>query len=353
MFFSIGLPSGFTQWCDVVIGRLVQDAIGPVAMINVNSLDELARAAIRMDATQAVVFSRHPTRSLLAAIVEAQRNFIVAVEEPRLVLFDLSGQGVEFLDATRYLAKSCASMVSVAAAPGALVLRPDRDGADPMAMAEAIAKHLQLDIASDRIGEVVGSVGPFEASGRRSAAAGWWDSLQEAMRVAATGALEPFSSHLAGAPLGTITWERELFFLYEETGEETPPKVYPIASRPVDITGRARHLVFGPYLALPAGDWTATVALGFSETAAEMSYVVDVCAGASLAQLRVEPHGRRFVEVTLDFSIGETLDALIEVRVASERPAFDGRLALGHVTLVPHGHIRSQTREYFSAALSE
>jgi hypothetical protein len=152
-------------------------------------------------------------------------------------------------------------------------------------------------------------------------------------------------AHFAGGDLTPITWERELFFINEEAHEERRQP----ASRPADITGRPRYVVLGPYITLPPGSWAATVALGFSEGAAEMSYIVEVITDTRLAHVRIEPGKQRFVEANLNFSLAEP--QMITIGVYIERAAFDGRLALGHVIVTSHAGPRPETRDYFASAL--
>lgn len=86
-----------------------------------------------------------------------------------------------------------------------------------------------------------------------------------------------------------------------------------------------------------------------------MSYVVEVVAGADrqLTHVRIHPHEDRFVEANLSFSIDDSVDQMLEVRVKTERAAFDGRLALGHVAITPHVHMRSETQDYLERVLNE
>jgi hypothetical protein len=51
IFFSVGLPGCFTEWCDAVIPRLAQCALGSIEVLGINTLEELA-LAIRTDASQ-------------------------------------------------------------------------------------------------------------------------------------------------------------------------------------------------------------------------------------------------------------------------------------------------------------
>jgi hypothetical protein len=84
---------------------------------------------------------------------------------------------------------------------------------------------------------------------------------------------------------------------------------------------------------LPPGAWTASVVLGFSKEAADLDYVMEVIAGTSLSRINLRPGMEGVFEAKLAFSVPEATDYPIEFRLSNERAAFDGRLALGHVTL--------------------
>ncbi len=105
----------------------------------------------------------------------------------------------------------------------------------------------------------------------RSADSMWWDSLAEPEQALVNGALGAYVDYFTGGDLTSITWERDLFFIGDQ------PKVR--ATRPIDVTGRARCLIYGPYIMLPPGSWSASILLGFSKEAAELGYVVEVVAG--------------------------------------------------------------------------
>lgn len=345
-FLSIGLPSRFGEWCDAVTALLVRRALGEVEPVNANTLEEFSAVIMKARAPYVVLGSRQTLGRLWAALKESERALIVAFDDPRLAIENLVVRGgFDFLEATRITARSCASILSCAALPGALVLGAAA-AADPLATAMAIARHFDLAIAPEEVAEIVRALEdahfyPFCPAGKS-----WWESLDEQQRVLAGGATVPFSARFAGGELRPITWERDFFYMDEDRpgGQRQP------ASRPADVTGRPRIVIYGPYLTLPPGSWSATIALGFSPEAAELSYLVEVYSDRALAQTRIQPGQQRVVEVNLNFAIDEP--TMMEFRIANERAAFDGKLALGHVIVSPHTDIRPETREFFADALT-
>src|SRR5438045_1401590 len=89
IFFSIGLPSRFTQLCDVLIARLAEQCLGSVELGSFNSFDDVATAAIRSSAAHFVAVSRQPVVRLQSEIVASGRPFVVALGDIRSALHDL------------------------------------------------------------------------------------------------------------------------------------------------------------------------------------------------------------------------------------------------------------------------
>jgi hypothetical protein len=350
IFFCVGFPSRFADWCDAVTTRLVQRAHGSTEVVSLNTLEELAIAAIRAGTAHLVVRSRQPASRVAMALSDVQRRFIAILDEPRAAVQDLATRpGYSVVAATRAVASSCASLLSYVSMPGGLVLSAIQNGQDPLTTATAIAHHLELSVNEVDITNIVealddGGIVPF-----RPDEDGWWGRLQESEQGLITGALGAYVEYFRGQELGKITWERELFFISDE-----PAALEPVpATRPVDITGRIRYLVYGPFIHLPPGSWSATVIFGLSSEATRIPYIVEVFAGTRLTHVRVEPEREGVVEVNLHFTIEESVDQPVQIRIHTERAAFDGRLAIGYVTMTPQEKVRADARTYLTNILSE
>jgi len=349
IFFSVGFPSRFAEWCDAVTSRLVECALGSADVISSNTLEELAIAAIGTGAPHFVVCSRQPAGRVATALAQTNRRFVAVLDEPRAAVHDLvTRPGYDLVAATRAVASSCASLFGYVRMPGALVLNTARDCRDPMSTATAIACHLELDLCEADIANIVEGLKDGGITPVQGEVDTWWDCLGDSEKALVSGALGAYVDHFEGGDFAKITWERELFFISDEP---PPPRPVP-ATRPVDITGRVRFLLYGPFINLPPGSWSAGVVRGFSPEAAGMAYVVEVFAGTRLADVRVDPGSERVVEVNLHFSIDRSVDQPVQIRIHNERAAFDGRLALGYVTMTPQANVRSDTRDYLTTVLS-
>ena len=344
IFFSVGLPGRFAKWCDAVVARLARHALGSVEVVSLNTLEELALAMIRTGATHFVVCSRQPGGGVQSALTQAGKRFIAVRDEPRIALRDLSLQpGFDLVEATRAVASSCAAMLGYSALPGALVLTAGNEDQEPVSVASAIARHLEFDVSEPEIERIICTLRQEGIVPGRSADSRWWESLAEPEQALVNGALGAYVDYYAGGDLTGITWERELFFVGDQPNER--------ATRPIDVTGRARCLIYGPYIMLPPGSWSVSVLLGFSKEAAELGYVAEIVAGTHLSRVNLQPEGEGVFEVNLAISIEPSMDHPVEVRLFSERAGFDGRLALGQVTLRRQLTSRPEKRSQFASAL--
>jgi hypothetical protein len=344
IFFSVGLPGRFAEWCDAAVLRLAQHALGSVEVVRLNTLEELALAMIRTGASHFVVCSRQPGGGVQTALTQAGKRFIAVLDEPRIALRDLALQpGFDLVAATRAVASSCAAMVGYSSLPGALVLAAGNEAQDPVSLAKLIARHLELDVSRPEIERIICLLREGGVVPGRSADTTWWDTLGEPEQALVNGALGAYADYYAGGDLTSITWERELFFIGDQANES--------AAQPIDVTGRARCLIYGPYIMLPPGSWSVSVLLGFSKEAAELGYVAEVLAGTHLSRVNLQPEGEGVFEVNLTISIEPSMDHPVEVRVFSERAGFDGKLALGQVTLRRQLTSRPEKRSDFASAL--
>ena len=339
--FSIGLPSPFSDWCDIVSARIAGRASGPIETITARTLQDIALAAIRTRSSNLLVRSCELSARVAASIADAESRFVLALDDPRAALHHLvTCRGMSFADAVRAVACSCAATVSFAGLSGGLKLSPLDVCTNPHETVAAIGDYFGRCLSTEDIVEITRDLDGFQISDDSIAKDEWWASLDEHSREIANGALNDYRAYFSGREIGSFLWERDLFFM-----DEPPASGRVQVLRPVDITGRPRCLIFGPHLTLPPGSWSALISLSLSPEAMEMTYVLEAFAGSRLASSRIEPVSQRLIEVELRFSVDNLLEQPIEIRVWSERAAFDGQLALGHVRVTATEPIRATTRD--------
>src|SRR5712691_858084 len=327
LFFVIGLPGAFADWCETVVRRLAERALGPIELIRADTLAQLALDAIGSGASQAVVSAHQPGGGLCAALAENRRNFIVARDDPRTALLDLVlDRGIGLADAVQAVASAGGALTRCATAPGALVLYRDRDWLDPAGTAFAIARHLGIGVDGQSIADLMLDLAADGVTRVRHDAVAWWSGLTADDQALVTGALAPFVEEQEDDGLMSLDWAADLFFV----GGRLDVR----ARGPVDITGRAHCLLEGPHIMLPAGAWSLTLTLLLSAGAAEREFFVEVCADHLLATGTLPPQHSDHGETTLNFVLDETTERPLSIRVSTTRAAFDGTIAIGSARLV-------------------
>jgi hypothetical protein len=343
IFFCLALPGRFGEWCDGVIARLAQPIGGGVAVQTwpsygemlgfeplPSALDEVALKLVREAPAHLVLGVRQPDERLRAVLAEAGARFIVALDDPRLAVCDMMAvTGAEVGVVTRAVANCCPLMMPFAALPGALRLHADRARANIGETVFAIARHIGLGLSEAQIAQVVDDIAATDLT--RAFAAGDTSSTaisEQGYRIidgALSGYAELFSG---GGAVGQIVWRRELFVLYAE-GFQRPTGV-------VDVTGPPRTLIYGPYIHLPPGRWTARIVLGVSPDAAENTFLVDAFADSrQLGYTVLVPARGGVYAADIDFSMEEASAKGLEIRVLVTNENARGQLALGHVVLQP------------------
>lgn len=339
IFFSLGLPGRLSEWCDAVLVRLAGGSTGEVVQITwppltkmlVNAevapvLDQVAISLIETGATHLIMGARQPDERLRASLTATSARFVVALDDPRCAVADILGNTNADLKAvTRAIANSCPLVMQCATAPGAIVIRGHQAEFDATGAVAGIADHLELALDGGEAQRIVD-----ELAGRGiSCAPGSPNEARSPITAhkMIDGALGAYANCFAGGDLTTIIWPRDLFIVNGDRGNGL--------SDAVDVSGGIRILIFGPYIHLPPGSWTARVFLGFSQEAAGHTFLVDACSGVQLGSTSFQPERAGVYTADINFSLDEPRGQGVEIRVWVWSEYARGELAFGHVVLRP------------------
>jgi hypothetical protein len=343
IFFCLGLPGRFAEWCDDVIARLAQSIGGNVAvqtwpssdeMLGFQSLpsalDEVAIKLIREAPAHLVMGARQPDERLRAVLAAGDARFIVALDDPRLAVTEMMARtGAELGMIIRAVANCCPLMMHFASLPGALRVHADRARADIGGTVFTIAHHIAPDLSDVQIARIVDDIAASELT--HAFVAGEQSSTTfsgQGYRVV-DGALSGYAEQFSGGGGGgQIVWRRELFVLYAEDFQR-PTGV-------INIAGPPRALIYGPYIQLPPGRWMARIVLGVSPDAAGNIFLVEAFADTrQLDHTLLVPAKGGVYAADLEFSMDEASARSLEIRVLLTNENARGQLALGHVILQP------------------
>lgn len=336
----VGLPGRLIQWCDGVMTHLAGHLGGQVASGTFPALsemfryeavgpifDDVARFLIRNVARHVVIGARQPDQGLCRIFAERQVRFVLALDDPGSAVASIIAEtGAEPKTAVRAVAKSCPLVMQFDGLPGALAIGADFARSDPAGAVAAIAAHFGIAVYPGEVSAIADAVGPLGPDPCSPGGGPLAGPLPAATRRMIDGALSGYRERFRNGRLDRIVWTRDLFHLGCDAGRSP--------TEPVDVSG-GRVLVYGPYIHLPAGSWSAQVVLGFSREAATATFLVDIYADGQLACTTFVPGAAGVHVANLAFSSGEPSGNGVEVRVMVSSEAAAGRLAFGQVVLQP------------------
>ncbi|PWV89186.1 hypothetical protein [Phyllobacterium myrsinacearum] len=148
----------------------------------------------------------------------------------------------------------------------------------------------------------------------------------EGLLTIARHAIEPFDGKILKGQVSSLTWPQESFLLADKGGET--------AIGAIELVGKARCLVYGPYFHLPAGRWNARFFLDIDENIYGQIFTIEVFSEDILGKIRILPSGTGSFAAETTFRI-ERPKAPIEIRLFTETGSIEGAIAHWHVELRP------------------
>lgn len=115
-----------------------------------------------------------------------------------------------------------------------------------------------------------------------------------------------------------IPWSERLF-IYDDKGSRNQPEWGVL-----DITGKPRVLIWGPYLAMPTGQWRALIRFAVDADAARHTYRMDWGTQTECVSAYVTPQAPGMYEVELDWDFSEPAPS--EIRLILTEGSFMGTL---------------------------
>ena len=147
------------------------------------------------------------------------------------------------------------------------------------------------------------------------------------------GFIRPLQSFAEGAHQVALVWPRASFRSGDRPHETAPERV--------ELVGPARSLVYGPYLALPAGWWEAQLRLYFSEEACRRTFTVDMVAEDNIGTIRLKPTFAGNFRTRMMFH-NPRAECPLALRIVLEHGAIEGSIGLEAVVL---RHSRSEAEQ--------
>ncbi|NTJ62620.1 hypothetical protein G6M50_31385 [Agrobacterium rhizogenes] len=339
ILFAFGMPGVMSSWGVAAVHALAREAFGDYAIIATDTVEDLKQHVVARSGMHAVLVSQFPEAKLSELILRVNVPFLLFLEDP-LDAVSYLARATEQRDIglVRAVSASLACLEPLASASGALVLRRndiDQKGSIDLLL-KTIDRHFSTDLKLEQIANAllhvgmapVGQPSHAEAPKLEEAAAaviaGYLmpqetvPEVSEALRETARKVLRPLEFDPRESSSATIFWPQETFLSGDSLGQTLDDLV--------DLTGGARCLIYGPYLHLPPGRWSAKFVFDVDEDCQGQIFTVEVHAAELLGRLRVCPEGTGSFEVAVPVNIVDPRTP-IEIRLMMDSGAIEGRLS--------------------------
>ena len=336
----LGTPSPLFYATANAVRALTDATVGQHVVVNANSLAAL-RAKFptpsARDGKPVVILSDYPQPDLLATLVGADAPMTVCADDFTTIAH-LSVVSREFYGAAaaRFASMALVNIEPIITAPPpytAVVNDPRKkltevlaDLADLYGLrleAEKLEKVLRALSVADRSGATLGDYAAKVIGVKENAR-----EKLERQSPLENGLIDFLSPQYSGIALGrrleTLEWPA-----YALLRPEFPDR---LTIGPIDLTGPARFIHYGPYFALPAGAWSVDISIETSDCFSEDLFEIDVTAGQVLSIVQAKLPQRGVHGCQVRFQLDDPLKP-IEVRLKILTGAIEGVMQLRSITL--------------------
>jgi hypothetical protein len=246
---AFGVSTPFCYWGFHLVREIVAAIGGPLVSLHVLALRQLREGLHRRDGRSVVITSDLPDSDLAGVLLSYGLPVIFFADDPE-TMFDwaVESRGLTRADGARFCSRLGSALVPTVSAARKLVLARSWELSPASVVAEVVeflrpgrSQRLAAQTYEFLVGSGKIAAGSDAGLPPRSDAA---KTRADEHTVAAA-----YCDLLLGRPPEEIDWPLALF---------TRPDGRPWRD-PIELAGPARALLYGPYMHLPSGAWTARV----------------------------------------------------------------------------------------------
>ncbi|RBP08689.1 hypothetical protein DFR50_12476 [Roseiarcus fermentans] len=340
VFALIGTPSPVLYATMNMVRALIQVAFGDHDVFCANTavelearLADLSRAGDRC----AMAYSDYPQREVLAAYGALSAPLVICADDFLTVAhYSVVSREYGGVDAARFASMALVNIEPVISAPPALSLLVNDPSIRLRDLAARLADLYQLpfdDAALRVVRRVLGQAEDGDESLNDYAATCLTDFRPARAMLEDRSPLENELLDVLAGSYAPIAQGRSLEAL------EWPPFAllrpdFPdrLTVGPIDLTGPARFIHYGPYFALPEGRWLADLVIEVSECLSDNQIAIDVVSGTILTarKMKLPPQGVYSCEIPFEITVPANP---VELRLQLLTGAIEGQLMLRGIHL--------------------
>jgi hypothetical protein len=281
---------------------------GKTLRLHISSLEQLRDGFARREGGSVLMTSDFPDADLAAFVCQSGLPLIVFSDDPAAALaWTAQSREMSAEDATRFCSRIYASLAPNLAASRKLVVHR-RGEAAPERVAAGIIEFLWPG-RGDWL--VAGALAFLAEAGLLVE-----PPLAEREPVGDEDALAALTSYgevLLGRWPEEIDWPLRLFTRPDGSAWTAP----------FDLTGPARVVLYGPYMHLPAGDWTARVEFEIDGAVSGVEAMTDVRLNEVVTEKFFEMPAKGIYAYDLNFHVSDPHHA-VEIRLFTRRSVIEG-----------------------------
>lgn len=336
----VGTPSPTLYATMNVVRALTQITIGDHVVVAANSRDVLRKefpSAAARKGRPAVLFSDYPEPQMLATLYSVNAPLAICVDDFATVShYSVVSRGIGGADAARFAMMGLVNInrAMVSPPPLSVIVNDPRRTLAKLIGDLAALYHLPMEEDSlakfltfiGQGGQVGITLGEYAAK-----TVGLADNAREILerRSPLENELIDFLAAqydpiVRGRSLEKLEWP-----VYSLLRPEFPDR---LTIGPIDLTGPARFIYYGPYFALPAGAWSAEISLEVRDCLSDNWVAIDVFAGKSLAIVKTKLPPRGAYGCRIRFLI-EDQSQPIDIRIKLLTGAIEGVIRMHSIKL--------------------
>ena len=313
-----GVSTPFAYWGFRVVCNVIEAIAGKTLHLHITSLEQLREGFAFRDGGSVVVTSDFPDAELARFVSASGLPIIALADDPADTLdWTMKSRKLDALDAARFNSRLFSTLALPFTADRTLLVAGARHET-PERIVAAMVDHLfpgRGEWLAARTFEHLVESGAMarektvERSDYRAVEAeAPTASLEDAKR-----AIGAYGDLMAGCWPQEIEWPLEMF---------TRPDNRAIRD-PVDLTGPARALFYGPYLNLPVGDWIARVEFEIDGALSGVEALADVRVNEAVTEKSFEMPAKGIFAYELSFHVADPHHP-IEIRLFTKKSAIEG-----------------------------
>lgn len=346
LFSVVGTPSPKLYAVLNIVKALVQATIGEPVVVVANSLEVLRKKFPDQRTRKnrpVVLLADYPRPDLLAALADLKAPFLVCIDDfAAVALFSVVSRGFGAVQAARFATMGLVNLEPIVVAPPPFSLFIGDPGVETLAgLVARLGEFYKAPMRADTLAKVLTSLGFAKRGGAVLRAyidgkvvAGGNTAEKARASLEGRGPLEnelidslapQYDAIFERRPLERLEWP-----VYALLRPDYPSR---LTIGPIDLTGPARFIYFGPYFALPPGAWRADISLEVQDCYSDNQIAIDVCAAVkALSIVRTKLPAKGVYGCQILFEIDDPSKP-VEIRLQLLTGAIEGVLQLRAVAL--------------------